>query len=98
MPKAVRRVLLAGLVSFVVYPLSYAPVDFFVFGPANRSGLIYMKRLPVFAPVEFLIDRSVLSSSLLLWSDLWRVGSRHRLECWLRQSGYSGAAHGSSGD
>lgn len=94
MNRSVRRVLLLGFLSIVVYPLSFAPVDLILYGPSSQSGLYRLDRMQIYSPVNYLIDHTPLAPPLLWWSNVWCVGDRHRLEQWLRKSGYSGTGHG----
>ena len=62
----------------VAYVLSYAPVVRFK-GPysGNRPGAFLFpidgSDLPVYRPVDYLIDETPLREPLFLWADLWGV-------------------------
>lgn len=79
-----------GLV-VLLYIASLAPVDRLVNGPDVAIGFpIYngnqaWRRL--YRPVDAIMDRTPLHSTLLLWSRLWGVGERHAIECEARRRG-----------
>lgn len=86
----VCRVLLAGFLSFVVYPLSFAPLDRLIYGDDSVEGTFRTRRLLVFAPVTYLIDYTPADRALLWWSSVWRVEGRHITDRWLRPDGCYG--------
>jgi len=87
MSKTVRRVAFAGIVAFVVYPLSYAPIHRAVRGHDTVGVLDLPKPLfwGAYQPVDFLIDRTWVRSPLLRWSDVWGVGEQFRMASWDRE-------------
>lgn len=84
MSKTARCVLLAGLLMFVVYPLSYAPIDRFITG-GQLFELDSEYRMPVYRPVTLLIDYTPARVPLLRWSRLFGLEWRHRTESYIRQ-------------
>jgi hypothetical protein len=90
MPKSLRRIVLFGFLSFIAYPLSYAPLDRVVYGDDSASAWFRPRRLPVFAPVLYLIDHTPIGSTLLWWSSVWGVESRHVCDRYFREDGYYG--------
>jgi hypothetical protein len=67
----------------VVYPLSYAPVVRYqvelhrgeFFEPTNGLDGNWM---PVYKPVDWLIDNTSLKKPLFAWARLWKVGADFR--------------------
>ena len=94
MSKSVLRVLLAGLVAFVVYPLSYAPLHRLLSGSDSQlaktlwigSGQAVVFAVPdeaptwavAFLPVRLLIAHTPLKKPLLLWGGFWGVAGQQR--------------------
>jgi hypothetical protein len=74
------------LVVAVGYSLSYAPAYRWKYGAdtAGALGIPIDPEMPVFRPVEWMIDKSPLRSMLLAWSDVWGVGSSFRRDTELR--------------
>lgn len=90
MSKTVRRVLMAGLVAFVVYPFSYAPL-YRLFKVSPRATMYTEEASEplwesAYRPVQLLLDSpySWLSDPLLRWGDLWGVGWSMRADSMLR--------------
>ena len=89
MSKNVRRVLLVGLLAFVVYPLSYAPLLRLLSGTdgsyvrivattgGRKTAEVHLPSAPNWAiaylPVRLLITHTPLKKPLLLWADIWGV-------------------------
>lgn len=93
MSKAVRRVLVAGLLAFVVYPLSYAPLAYAIQGPDYDLIPVLLGEPPelweqAFRPVMLLHDErtTVVGRWLLRWSDLWGI-EKHRVAVRVRLYG-----------
>ena len=86
--KDVRRLLFAGFLSFLVYPLSFAPVDRLLSGRFIKPGSVH--RLRVYHPVTRLIDHTSLKGPLLQWSGLWGMGERHRNDTAVRMNPWPG--------
>lgn len=90
MSKTVRRVLMAGLVAFVVYPFSYAPL-YRLINDGSRARK-FAADAPqtvwetAYQPIMLLIDSPYpwLSTPLLSWGDLWGVGASMRVDSMVR--------------
>lgn len=76
MSKAVRRVLIGGLASFILYPLSFAPLDRLVDGTERTEP---GRLADVYGPITWLEREGRFGSRQLLraWADLWGVLPRH---------------------
>lgn len=76
MSKTVRLVLIAGLVSFILYPLSFAPLDRIVDGTERTEP---GRLADVYGPITWLERNARFGPRQLLraWAELWGVLPRH---------------------
>ena len=95
--QAFARWAAALLLGVVAYPLSYAPVVKLRIGSANehvgtpwKMTIADGNELPVYRPVDWLIDRTPLKTPMFLWARLWGVRAEFNIAYWERANPMSG--------
>jgi hypothetical protein len=78
-----------ALVLLVPYLLSYAPVVAYaekhdLAQPTDLFDVTDGKELPIYRPVDLLIDYTPLRRPLVAWARLWGVGNTFAFGRWLR--------------
>ena len=75
--QAIARWAAVVLIVVLAYPLSYATV---VRWKRERTGVDWIdgSRLPVYKPIDRLIDNSPLHKPLFFWAKLWGVEDEFR--------------------
>ena len=76
MSKAIRRVMVVGIASFILYPLSFVPLDRLVDGTERTEP---GRLADVYGPITWLERHARFGPRQLLraWADLWDVLPRH---------------------
>jgi hypothetical protein len=77
------------LIVVVAYPLSYAPVVRIHLERADPEPDIFAPEidgdvLPIYKPIDWLIDETPARKPLFLWARLWGVENRFRVSSILR--------------
>src|SRR5690349_2278465 len=71
----------------VMYVLSYAPVLRWHYPVRTITEISRSIHIPIYSPVEWLLDTEFASSPLLWWSQLWGVREQTKRASALRNEG-----------